>query len=255
MRLYWRFCRNIVAGSFNSLLQCCDRISNTIPLAYVINVVKEPKLEDLLNAEELKVERLKRTQAEKEYSVRDNLIKKQQEEVQEIKSAMRQQEIEWKQKLKAMEEDFAHQKQLLQSQVTKYSEEIAQKEAQIAHMEETSRHIQKQAQDQLIQSEDEKKQKMAEMLKRIDEELEKKRRQRQLEQEEIEHKWKVVSYSDTLIEQFIKQKEEEARTIVEHLKSYRKQKLEELTTLVEVGRLYWRWNEIVLEILSQHCSQ
>jgi hypothetical protein len=29
-RLYWRFYRNTVAGSFKSLLQCCDRISNTI---------------------------------------------------------------------------------------------------------------------------------------------------------------------------------------------------------------------------------
>jgi hypothetical protein len=29
-RLYWRFYRNTVEGSFKSLLQCCDRISNTI---------------------------------------------------------------------------------------------------------------------------------------------------------------------------------------------------------------------------------
>jgi hypothetical protein len=29
-RLYWRFYRNTVAGSWKSLLPCCDRISNTI---------------------------------------------------------------------------------------------------------------------------------------------------------------------------------------------------------------------------------
>jgi hypothetical protein len=37
-RLYWRFYRNIVATDDHRLLQCCDRISNTIPVISSISV-------------------------------------------------------------------------------------------------------------------------------------------------------------------------------------------------------------------------
>ncbi len=156
--------------------------------------------------------------------MRDNVLKKQLDDVQEARSALRQLEMDWKLKLKSAHDEWENER-------NQWKEEIQLHKQQIENLQQHIQQLQLKD-DPAVQAT--RKKKIEEKLKEIEQELEKRRKDRVSMQLEMEHKLRVSLHSESVLEQFVKHREEETNVILQLAHSMKNGNLKSLTEVATV---------------------
>jgi chromosome segregation ATPase len=165
-----------------------------------LRIANEPKLEEMLTVEELNIERERRKKLENDMQLRESVYMKLEDDYNELTKRLQEVELEWSEKYKHLEQELEQERKHWRDLEANYQLQI--------------KYFQDLEQKKLDPTEhDIKRAKLEEMLQRIESELVEIRKKRDLEQTDLDHKWRVISYSDSLFDRVQKIRDDETKLI------------------------------------------